>query len=156
MKKLVLAAVLALLLLEGYVVAGIYSEDAEPDLSDEQVFNLQLRDIERLARSAFLTEPRFPDGNLAPILSNGGRSEYRGFVPHALPSMDDAITELHLNENTWHRTAMRKLRFSESGNHLISDVVGRIELVGEGNGFRVVMPECSDPILCAERVYQYY
>ena len=129
-----------------------YSPQVDVSLSDQQIFNLQIRDIERKVRGAFATEGEFPKTNLVPIISAYGKIEYKGFLPHALPSMDDAITERRKNENQWHRIATNQLRYSGDGRQLVSEVAGHIEIVGNGNGFTVLLPECPEDICGASKI----
>ncbi len=139
-------------LIGAFTFGAQYSPKVEVSLSDQQVFNLQIRDIERKVRGAFVTEGEFPEGNLVPIISAHGTIEYKGFVPHALPSMDDAITELRRNENRWNRIATKQLRYSDAGEYLKSQVAGRIEIVGTGNGFMILLPECQSEVCGAGRI----
>jgi len=120
--------------------------------SRPQFFSLQIRDIERKIRGVFATEGEFPKTNLVPIISAYGKIEYKGFVPHALPSMDDAITERRKNENQWHRIAANQLRYSDEGQRFFSEVAGRIEVVGHGSGFTVRLPDCPEEVCGASKI----
>jgi hypothetical protein len=141
------AAALLVLLIGAFTFGAQYNSQETVSLSDQQIFNLQIRDIERKVRWAFATEGEFPETNLVPIISAYGTIEYKGFVPHALPSMDDAITEMRRNENQWNRIATSQLRYSDDGQRLVSEVAGRVEIVGSGRGFMVLLPECR-PEIC--------
>jgi len=142
-----------LVLLVGALTLGVqYNSQETVSLSNQQIFNLQIRDIERKVRWAFATEDEFPETNLVPIISAYGTIEYKGFVPHALPSMDDAITEMRRNENQWNRIATSQLRYSNDGQWLVSEVAGRVEIVGSGRGFMVLLPECSPEICGAGKI----
>lgn len=139
-------------LIGAFTFGAQYSAGVDVSLSDQQVFNLQIRDIERKVRGAFLTEGEFPEGNLVPIISAYGQIEYKGFAPHALPSMDDAITERRRNENRWNRIATNQLRYSDGGEYLESQVAGRVEIVGTGKGFMVLLPECQPEVCGAGKI----
>lgn len=148
-------AVSLLVALAGAFTFGAqYNPEESVSLSDQQIFNLQINDIERKVRGTFATEGEFPKTNLVPIISAHGKIQYKGFVPHALPSMDDSITERRRNENRWNRMATNQLYFSDDGQRLISEVAGRIEIVGYGRGFTVLLPDCPKEI-CVTKKWFY-
>lgn len=104
---------------------GLTQSLAQPSaLTDQQIFDLQLRDIEQKVRGAFATEEQIPEVNLVPILSGYGVLDYKGWTPHALPSVDNAMTEVRREENRKARIATEQLRFTDAGDAVISTVHG--------------------------------
>lgn len=145
-KTLLLVPVLAICSL-----LGLTQSLAQPSaLTDQQIFDLQLRDIEQKVRGAFATEARIPEINLVSILSGHGVLDYKGRAPHALPSVDNAMTEVRREENRKARIATEQLRFTEAGDAVISNVAGRITITGTGDGFSVFVPGCPIAV-CGER-----